>query len=138
MTPAVRGRLPAWLRVPYLDGGRTVAGWDCWGLVVHVGAAAFGDRHQEFAGIASAFDDDSVVAAAMAAKLPLYRRAGFAPGAVALLQTKGLPLHVGLMLGPRHMLHALQGVGTVLTDFADPRDANWRRRAEAGGAYVLN
>lgn len=133
LPPALRARLPVWQRTPYQDFGRDLSGWDCWGLVAYVGREAFGDAHEQFAGAVPR--DGASIATAVAAGLPLYDEAAACAGAVALAVWKGRPLHVGLMLTARHMLHATRHEGTLLTDLT--QDDTWMRRVERGGFFIL-
>lgn len=131
---ALSARLPVWLAVPWVDHGRTLSGWDCWGLCVVVGAEAFGLELPPYAGVVSTADAGAEVAACLNLEAArTFTPTAPAEGAVRLFAWGGLPLHCGLHLSPRLVLHCCQGVGTLLTDVADPASP-WHRRAR--GAYA--
>jgi cell wall-associated NlpC family hydrolase len=127
-------RLPRWLAVPWVDHGRSLQGWDCWGLCVVVGAEAFDLALPPYAGVVSTADAGTEVSAALSAEAGRrFRLTAHVPGAVRLFAWGGQPLHCGLHLTERLVLHCCQGVGTLLTDLADPLSP-WHRRAR--GAYA--
>lgn len=121
----------AYIGTPYLGMGRTPAGWDCWGCVAWLRAALL-DRPSPCAGDAYAPEDAiggqliDTAAGLIAASLGRWRRLdGPAPGAVALIEVFGRPAHVALVLDRRTMIHAWEGVDTVIERLTDER---WARR----------
>lgn len=105
------------MRVPFLDRGRTFAGWDCWGLVVCAFRDVAGIRLPSYSDLYDDAHDVAAVSRAIAAR-PLANwtrieahEAG--PLDVVLMNHDGHPVHIGLALDCRNMLHAFAGGGTV-------------------------
>lgn len=116
------GDLPAWLDayldLPFVEGGRSRAGVDCYGLLRLVLAERFGcDIPEDPAGARRAGMDRASVAG-LAARIEAaraewreLRRDDIRPGAAILLRVEGRPLHVGVVLNDRAFLHAEPGAG---------------------------
>lgn len=122
---ALYPRLTDWLAVPYLAPGPgipadTLAGWDCWGCIRHIGREQFGIQHGDFAGpLAEALAEsgaapggdtvpNAVVARMIRDHMGLYRPVPPKAGAVALFRVGGDFLHVAQMLTPAVGIHAIQ------------------------------
>lgn len=132
---ALRARLPVWLATPWVDRGESLAGWDCWGLVVVVSGEAFGRRLPNLAALVNSALNRADVAAAVRCGLPWFVAGPPAAGAVALFAVRGEAVHVGLYLTERLVLHAQAGVGTRLLDLADLSGAAYAARLR--GAFHL-
>lgn len=109
----------------FVEGGRTPAEVDCWGIIVLA--------YQRFKGIelpwyggAEAHADKGVLA-----ELFEQGRAHWlevrSPDAwdVVLLRLKGRPIHVGLLVSPRTMVHAVERDGVLIEDHDGP---TWKHR----------
>ena len=116
--------------VPYRLGGRSPAGWDCWGCVAHVRQALFGKVTPSWAETYSPLDGANpvrladVVERLIRERLDAWSPCPPRPGAVALFSLYGRPAHVGLMLDGVVMLHALGGCETALERIDGPRWAS--------------
>lgn len=125
-------RPPAWVAgyvgLPFLSGGRDRAGLDCWGLVRLVLAERFGLDLPSYAG---AYRDASRaldVAPLIAAERDLWSPVpdGSARlGDAVLLRVKGWPIHVGLLVARRRILHIEAGIDSVVERLDSPI---WRDR----------
>ena len=124
--------IPAWVAeyvgLPFADHGRTREGCDCWGLVRLVLAERFGLDLPAYAeGYATTADREAVARLVEGGKGPWQE---ITPGQercgdVLLLRVMGLPCHVGLVVAPGWMLHALKGVDAALGRYGA---MVWRRR----------
>jgi len=104
--------------VPFVDRGRTLSGWDCWGLVVFAYKTCFGVVLPGYEGI-SAFNSAEAGALIDAQKklwieLPpgLERR-----GDVIVLRHASWPCHIGLIIRPGLMLHVDEVHGTYVENY---------------------
>lgn len=117
--------------VPYLAGGRTENGADCWGLVVLFYRREFGvelpafddvipDKADEYAATTEGAERiRQTVEVFREVQLPEY-------GDVVLCNVIGLPIHVGIVVSKNEMLHAMPGTTyPVIERFTGPR---WQRR----------
>lgn len=103
--------------VPFLDRGRTYEGWDCWGLVFCALRDVAGVLLPDYSDLYADAHDLDAVSRAIAARpvkdwLRIDPRQVGALDAV-LMNYQGHPVHIGLAVDSRHMLHAFKGGGTV-------------------------
>lgn len=107
--------------VPYLDHGRTTAGLDCWGLVLLVYARLGLTVPDVFAGqdqrTVRERQEDQPALDWIASLFGAWRRVPQPePGcAVAIGNVEGAAVHVGVIVEPFRMLHALRKTGVVLS-----------------------
>jgi len=119
--------------IPYLFGGTTTAGADCWGLVSMVLKAEYGKHIPNYV-----FDCPMQHHIAKAVKnilvsAPVVEIAEPEPGDLVMLKLLGHPCHVGIVTGDGTMLHTLQNTDSVVESYESKR---WRKRVE--GFYRVN
>ena len=112
--------MEAWVEnyigIPYLEHGRTHDGCDCWGLVRLVLAEVF--LHE----VPSLTNDYGPVEASVTARLIDQTSAGIdarrvadpLPGDIAVIRVLGVPSHVGVIVGPWHVLHVKRGTQAIV------------------------
>jgi cell wall-associated NlpC family hydrolase len=126
------GDLPSWVApyvgIPYVPGGRTLQGADCWGLYSLVMAERFGLALPPYEGPNWA---SGASARAVAASAADYARqfdqvpAGAErEGDAILLRTYGMPVHLGLVVAPGLMLHAEEYHSSVIARYNSPQWAS--------------
>ena len=125
---------PAWASpysgLPFVSGGRTRDGVDCWGLVRLVYAEVFGielpsyrdryidaNRGPEVARLIEAERATGTWAPVQVCDTRL--------GDAVLLRTKGFAMHVGLLVARGEMLHVEAGIDAMIERLASPV---WNRR----------
>jgi cell wall-associated NlpC family hydrolase len=125
----ITGIAPDWcrrfLRIPYLDRGRTHVGVDCYGLVAMVNREQFGRVVPDYAYASSM--DQNAVAQTIAKFLPCdWRRVDVPePGDLVMLKILGRPWHCGVYVAPGLMLHAIDHAVSGIDRLDSPR---WARR----------
>lgn len=125
--------LPAWVEryvgIPYVTGGTTAAGTDCWGLLALVWREQFGRELPLYAGehwrAHSAPNAVGGDAAQYVAQFEHVPAGGESLGDGVLLRMRGYPLHVGLVLEPGLMLHAHEMAASCVESY---RNWRWARR----------
>ncbi len=124
--------IPAWVAdyigIPFVAHGRDRTGWDCWGCVRACLAEQFSVTLPSYANdYASTSDRDQLsrlIAGEMAPWRPVVADDECA-GDVVLLRVRGRPIHVGLVVVPKVMLHVEEGIATCLERYDGPR---WAKR----------
>jgi cell wall-associated NlpC family hydrolase len=124
--------VPAWVNayigLPFEERGRGPA-YDCWGLVRHVLAGAFGIDVPSYAGgYETTRDHERLAGLIDAGKADDWTRiepGAELPGDVLLLRMSGLPIHVGILVSPGWMLHTRAATGAVIERF---EGLAWGRR----------
>lgn len=125
--------------LPYLPGGRTRAGIDCWGLGRLVSREVFGNILPSLdETVWHSKDDDQIVgevAERMAVhwqiihevpKIGMRCPTGMEAAGDLLLIRKGrYPIHVGIVMEPGYMLHVEEGCDSVYETYKTIR---WDRR----------
>lgn len=125
--------LPAWLGqyvgLPYCAGGETRAGVDCWGLLALVWREQFGRELPPYRGPLwhIGADANSIADAAQAHASAFV---GINPeaeqiGDGLLLRIGAGPLHIGMVVGSRCMLHAQESTLSCVERYDS---VHWRRR----------
>ena len=100
------------ITVPFVEYGRGWDGFDCWGLCVLGYREVLGYELPDYE-----FDPHDVQALARAFRAGLEDigvRVGRRVGAVAVIARRRSPVHAGLVISKRGILHCEEGLGTVI------------------------
>jgi cell wall-associated NlpC family hydrolase len=104
-----------YLRLPFITGGRTHEGVDCWGLVCLIYKQELGIELPSYSGL---YDDTTDTV--QVGKVYGEDRSGFAspieahqrqPFDVILLRISGAPMHVAICTKKQWMIHCSAGIG---------------------------
>lgn len=116
----------SYIGIPFLDGGRDRSGMDCWALVRLVFADHGVDlpsydaiSAKEMLAVARAMSKDSAVEPWAIATEP-YRKMDVVV-MKRLSETGRAPVHVGVMMDARRMLHVTEDVASHVIRLTDPR-----------------
>ncbi len=125
------------IAVPFINKGRSWAGWDCWGAVVLFYREVLGinlpSYTADYSDAGGSVESREVLRQLITRHLPKWTSvARVEPGDVVLLNIGGRPIHVGLALGDGRMLHAERKVGTLVERLSSPI---WARRVEGFYRY---
>ena len=116
--------LPAWVNeyigLPFVEGGRTRAGVDCYGLVRLVLREQCGVSLPDYGDVYQSVEEREAIAGAITREkvgwVKLSQPTVARVGDVALFRIGGWPLHCGVVLSPEVMLHVCQGCETVVEE----------------------
>jgi len=125
-----------YISIPFADGGRDRYGCDCWGLVRLVLSERYGKHLPSFGGEYASASDAATVSRIFDERRPMVDATRLdAPeeGAVVLMLRRGLPLHVGVMVDARNVLHVERGTDSIVE-----RIDNTRLRSRIEGFYRVN
>jgi len=124
--------VPIWagryIGLPFKDQGRDRAGLDCWGLVRLVMAEQFGIALPSFAAEYKRTVEAGLIGALVEREAALWLNVNTGEeqrGDVIVLRLMGQPMHVGLVLGDRQMLHIEQGIDSAIEHYTATR---WQDR----------
>lgn len=102
--------------VPFLEKGRGLTGWDCWGACWYGLAYGFGIQVPSYTEDYSTTQEGDEIAALIGRESlgwPVVPLAEAQPGDVLILRVKGRPWHCGLVVEPPWFVHADRQAGTV-------------------------
>jgi cell wall-associated NlpC family hydrolase len=124
--------VPIWagryIGLPFRDHGRDRSGLDCWGLVRLVMAEQFGIA---LPSLAAAYEHTlalDAISGVIRAQIPAWNAVAAGDercGDVIVLRLHGQPLHVGVVLGDRHMLHVEARIDSAIERYDQTR---WKDR----------
>ena len=125
--------LPSWLGqyvgLPYKSGGDTRAGVDCWGLLALVWREQFGRELPPYRGplwhVGANAATIAEAACAHASAFADVAPEGSQIGDGLLLRIGAGPLHIGMVVGSRCMLHAQEASLSCIERYDS---MHWRRR----------
>lgn len=123
---APAGWAAPYVGIPFVDGGRDRAGFDCWGLacavyreVLGIELPSYGEiSARDVARVSHRIRSDSLVAP--------WREVPGAARPFDVLVMRGRPLHVGVMVDATHVLHVEANTSTVIVPLKHPQV--WYRR----------
>ena len=103
------------MTVPFTDKGRSFEGWDCWGLVCCAYWEVLGLRLPTYAeGYENTADARRLAHVVQAATGGAdWQETARAAGAIAVIQRRRRPVHVGLVVSGSDILHCEAGAGTI-------------------------
>jgi cell wall-associated NlpC family hydrolase len=124
--------IPIWaghyIGLPFHEHGRDRSGLDCWGLVRLVMAEQFNialPSHAHEYERTTAVDKISALIERESVKWKIIATGQETCGDVVVLRVRGKPMHVGLVLGDKHMLHIERGINSVIERYTGP---HWSER----------
>lgn len=127
-----------YLSVPYLNKGRAITGWDCYGLYRYVYHEVFGIWVGSFA---EQYADSDKSSAEIAATIRGFERFGWqrvenaVEGTGVVFNIAGEPLHCGYVLWPGTMLHSMRGRGTCVERYDG---IAWQKRVEGFYKWAIS
>jgi len=113
------------LFVPYVEGGRSWKGADCWGLVMLCYEHYFGITVPDYGDIV--YHPKELPDSASKGLLEALPHSKFQPverpkfGDWCLINVNGCPVHIGFMLNERDMIHSSAGKGVSVADVTSPQ-----------------
>ena len=102
--------------VPFIEKGRDLSGWDCWGCVAWGLKQGFGvevpSYHEHYATTKDGEEITALINRESLGWQPVECSQA-QPGDVLILRIKGRPWHAALVVEPPWFIHADRDVGTV-------------------------
>lgn len=117
--------IPDYTETPFVAGGRTPSGWDCYGCAWYVATHHLGKQWPSYSG-SYRIDplDGWELRALILGELDRYwtevDRDQASMGDLLVLRIKGRPIHVGLYDGKGKVLHCDHEIGTVYERLDSP------------------
>jgi len=120
--------IPIWaghyIGLRFKEHGRDISGVDCWGLVRLVLAEQFGialpSYIREYDNTLRQ-DQIGALVERESQKWRIIKQGDELAGDVIVMRVRGAPMHVGLVLGDKHMLHIESGINSVIEAYTKPR-----------------
>ncbi|MDR2768542.1 MAG: C40 family peptidase [Treponema sp.] len=109
--------------IPFLSGGRTREGADCYGLIRMVLTEKLNKKLPLLSGDYSDADNLKETERVMKARRPVFAGREVetpAAGDVCVIRFCGRPVHLGIYSGGGYLLHTLRQTGSVLQKTDDP------------------
>jgi cell wall-associated NlpC family hydrolase len=106
--------------VPFVPFGRDYYGWDCYGLVVCAYRDVLGVTLPDFE-YKSVKDYDNIAAIFTSQIAPVWRPARGDVMDVACIWRRGRPIHAGLVVGKRRIMHVEHGIETCVEPVTNMR-----------------
>lgn len=104
------------IEVPFLEKGRGLSGFDCWGAVRFGLLNACGIEVPSYTESYQTTREGEEIAALISRESTGWDEMALLnaqPGDVLILRIKGFPWHCGLIIDPPYFIHADRTVGTV-------------------------
>lgn len=123
--------IPTWVyTLPYIEGGRTKQGADCWGLVVLLYKELFNITLTEYGDITlpsikECHQTSKRLQQELVNQKMFYEVSSPEFGDVILLNVLGEPLHIGFCLDSKTMIHTGRKHGVVIENFTEMK---WERK----------
>lgn len=137
MSPELLKACSKYMPVPYLDKGRDLAGWDCYGLYRWVLQERHGITIPSYVAEYASAEEEVSVSSALGhradASWQMVPAGSEQEGDGIVFRIAGEPRHCGYVLEPGIMLHSMRGRGTCVERY---NLQHWIKRIE--GIYRWN
>lgn len=110
--------------VPWVDGGRTEAGADCWGLFRLVYAQVLGIPLPSYSGAYGSALDKVIVRRLIEGKPDYWHRVETPEPGDGVLLNIANRTHIGVVVGNGYMLHTEFGCGAVIENYQSLKYSN--------------
>ncbi len=118
--------------VPFKPHRNSYEGWDCWGLIVSAYKEVYNVDlpcwHKEYKSVKDNEKLKQLFKGGIAEKFKQVDTPGV--GDVAVVFMRGVPVHAGLMIDRKRMLHVEHGINTCVQRVAEFRLDGYYRYAE--------
>lgn len=122
-----------YLKIPFKNKGRDWNGVDCWGLVHLFYKEEFGIQLPPYLDVNEKWDEVGKIAAVMGVEKNKWKKVAIPQfGDVIMFNIVGIPVHVGIALDKKMMLHALDKVGVSIEPY---KSLKWEFRLEGFYRY---
>lgn len=113
---------------PFVEKGRDAKGLDCWGLVRLVYMQERKILLPDYLELYESTNDRELLSEIISTESGAHWEAVVdspQPFDVAILKMMGVPMHVGVVTKPNHIIHCAQGIGTTHEHLGTAR---WKHR----------
>lgn len=116
-----------YIDVPFVERGRDMEGSDCWGLVRLIYKNELGIDLQDYSELYESTNDREKLSKIVESESEQNWISVDAPKEfdVVILNLRGVPMHVGIVTKPNHMIHCAKGINTVHEHFGTAR---WKHK----------
>lgn len=120
-----------YIGIPYVSMGRTLDGFDCWGLILHAAQNLYSTTLPDYSDYRDS-DNMKETSPLFTAREDWIRvpKGAELPGDVIVMRLHGLPMHAALYLGEGRFLHTLTGRDSCVERVSS---SGWSTRIE--GVY---
>lgn len=117
-----------YIKIPFLDHGRTSAGCDCWGLACLIYKDKFGIELPALLDYKDIKDGLSIskLYEVEHRKWEEIKKGEEKPFDILVFKIMGLPTHIGIVIEKGFMIHCEKDIGTHVTEYNT--DIQWRNR----------
>lgn len=123
-----------YIGIPFTDHGRNESGCDCWGLIRLIYKNEFGIELSDLGPIYKSTTDENGMRHLYSSQLPNWKIVKTPRvGDVVLLRIRGVPIHVGIVVGNSKMIHVERGIDSVIERFTS---GIWNNRIEGFYRYA--
>lgn len=109
------------IQVPFKSLGRDNSGWDCYGLVRCYYEKVYNILLPSFDTYISWLQTDTINSIMAKNLSRISISCEYRPGVVAVILRKNLPVHVGITIEDKNLLHVNLGSGTTIESLAGMR-----------------
>ena len=125
--------LSRYIGIPFADHGRSESGCDCWGLVRLIYQNEFGVELDDLGPLYRSTVDNDGMSSVYISQLPMWEKVESPViGDVVLLNLRGIPIHVGVVISENQMVHCEHGIDSVVERFDNML---WKNRVEGFYRY---
>lgn len=115
-----------YIKTEFVEKGRSESGVDCWGLVGLIYKNELGIDLPDYLDVYESTNDRDALAATIDEESKKWETVTEPQEYdVVILDMRGVPMHVGIVTKPNHMIHCAKGINTVHENFTTSK---WKHK----------